>query len=60
MGEFCDGVEAEGVQAIPHEVLDGLHIVPRLRLESGQLVDLVLTEVGDQRAQPRDLLVGQR
>ena len=46
MRELGDGVEAERVQALAHEVLDGLHVVLGGRLELGEAVDLGLPEVG--------------
>ena len=50
-------VEAQGVQPLAHEVLDGLHVVLGGRLELREPVDLGLAEVVGERAQRQGLLV---
>ena len=52
-------VESERGEAAAHEVLDGLDVVAGGRLERGELVDVGLAEVGDDRAQG-GLLLGRR
>ena len=58
MGELGDGVEAEGRQAVAHQVFEGLDGVLGDGFLLGEPVDLGLTEVAVQGAQA--LLVGIR
>jgi hypothetical protein len=58
--ELGDVVEAEGVQALAHQVLDGLHVVLGGGLQLGEPVDLGLAELVGEGAQLADLLVGER
>jgi len=60
VGQFGDGVEPEGGEAVAHEVLDGLHVVPGDGLLLGEPVDLLLAEVAVEGAQAVFVGIRQR